>query len=88
MATEDDECEPEQIYIFLNNHCYSEGCKKRALHKKASSYMVENGLLFHWKAKMDQVPRCVNERSTCRIIVTVVYMYIFLLCISVVGHLG
>ena len=24
MATEDDECEPEQIYIF---HCYSEGCE-------------------------------------------------------------
>ena len=26
MATEDDEC--EQIYIFLKDHCYREGCGK------------------------------------------------------------
>ena len=24
MATGDDEC--EQVYIFLNNHCFLEGC--------------------------------------------------------------
>ena len=67
MATEDDEY--EQIYVFLNNHCYPEGCEKvqkRALRRKAGSYMVGNGLLFHRKAKTDewkQVPRCGKERS-------------------------
>ena len=44
MATEDDEY--EQIYVFLNNHCYPEGCEKvqkRALRRKAGSCMVGKG---------------------------------------------
>ena len=39
---------------------------KRVVRWKASSYMVENGLLFHRKPKTNewkQVPRCGKERS-------------------------
>ena len=68
MAT--DELEYEIIYRFLARHEYPTGYsknEKRALHRKAASYKLENcALLFLTKKGSDQwkqVPRSAAERE-------------------------
>ncbi len=53
---------PDAAFIYITEKRYPEGCsdtKKRAIRKKANSFVVRDGVMFFFEEKKDRGKNCM-----------------------------